>query len=459
MRDLTLLILLILCSDLGAQELKNGRVEILNSRSVTVLRKDTTPITILRGDVILRNSDGIFKCDSARWWRKQDRFKAFGNIHFIGDNGLTIQSKELDYHQGIADLQGNVILKQDDQILEAPRLLYDTNNEIGSFNDGGKVISNDGELTATRGTYEARNKLFLFRDKIRAITTDYIIDCDIMKQYPEESIYIIASDGTAKSESGELSFGSAHIDNKNNISSFFNGVIGKDLKMGFSADSLYKMDHNEVTRLFGDSLNPAKWINFSNDTMEIHSEFINHTPELTIARNDVFTFQNKLITNSENLSWNSKDSILILWENATTWSNNYQVISDSLKYFFRNKRFKDSIYGTGRINLSSKPDSSVMTDEMAGKSLVGFLSNGQIETLIVKGNAAALIHPETDKSSNITCSEIELNFKENNLKSIRFIQAPQGEIKGLESNVQHLPNYENRWTSYASRIDFMSGRK
>ena len=92
-----------------------------------------------------------------------------------------------------------------------------------------------------------------------------------MKQYPEESIYIIASDGTAKSESGELTFGSAHIDNKNNISSFFKGVIGKDLKMGFSADSLYKMDHNEVTRLFGDSLNPAKWINFSNDTMEILS--------------------------------------------------------------------------------------------------------------------------------------------------------------------------------------------
>tara|TARA_B110000008_G_C16959476_1_gene559557 strand:+ start:342 stop:1721 length:1380 start_codon:yes stop_codon:yes gene_type:complete len=459
MRAIIPFYLFILCFDLGAQELKNGRVEILSSRSVTVSRKDTTPITILRGDVILRNNDGIFKCDSARWWRKYDRFTAFNNIRFIGDNGLTIRSEKLDYHKGIADLKGNVFLKQDDQTLETPRLLYDTKNEIGSFNNGGKVMSNDGELTAIKGEYVAKNKLFLFREQIRAITSDYIISCDIMKQYPEKSIYIISSDGTAQSESGTLSFGSAHIDNKNKISSFFKGVIGKDTQMGFSADSLYKMDKNEVTRLFGDSMNRAKWINFNNDTMEIHSDFIDHTPELTMAKIDVFTFQNELITNSENLSWNSQDSILILWQNATTWSNNYQVISDSLKYFFRSGDSKDSIYGTGKINLSSKPDSVMIADEMSGKRLIGFLSDGHIETLILRGNAAALIHPETNKSSNITCSEIKLSFKENDLKSIRFIQGPQGEIKSADSNEQHLPNYENRWKSHSSRIDFMSGRK
>ena len=221
MRAIIPFYLFILCFDLGAQELKNGRVEILSSRSVTVSRKDTTPITILRGDVILRNNDGIFKCDSARWWRKYDRFTAFNNIRFIGDNGLTIRSEKLDYHKGIADLKGNVFLKQDDQTLETPRLLYDTKNEIGSFNDGGKVMSNDGELTAIKGEYVAKTKLFLFREQIRAITSEYIINCDIMKQYPEKSIYIISSDGTAQSESGTLSFGSAHIDNKNKISSFF----------------------------------------------------------------------------------------------------------------------------------------------------------------------------------------------------------------------------------------------
>jgi hypothetical protein len=130
-----------------------------------------------------------------------------------------------------------------------------------------------------------------------------------------------------------------------------------------------------------------------------------------------------------------------------------------LKYFFRNGDSRDSIYGTGKIHLSSKPDSVGSADEMSGKSLIGFLSDGHLETLILRGNAAALIHPETSKSSNITCSEIKLNFKENDLKSIRFIQGPQGEIKSVDSNEHHLPNYENRWKSHSSRIDFMSGRK
>ena len=108
MKFLKILFFTILCSSIQAQEAKNQRIEIVSSGSVTVNSKDSATVTILTKNVTLKNSDGLFKCDSARWWRDYDYFKAFGNVRFIGNNQMQIISDILDYNKGIADIRGNV---------------------------------------------------------------------------------------------------------------------------------------------------------------------------------------------------------------------------------------------------------------------------------------------------------------------------------------------------------------
>jgi len=106
MKFLKILIFTIPCLSIQAQEAKNQRIEIVSSGSVTVNSKDSATVTILTKNVILRNSDGLFKCDSARWWRDYDYFKAFGNVQFIGNNQMQIISDILDYSKGLADIRG-----------------------------------------------------------------------------------------------------------------------------------------------------------------------------------------------------------------------------------------------------------------------------------------------------------------------------------------------------------------
>ena len=102
------------------------RVDLLQSASVTVQRTSTGPVTILRGNVALRNREGTFYCDSARWWRKDDRFLAYGHIRYRGKKGVRISSTTLDYSQGVAVLRGQVVLEHEGQVLRTPSLRYDT---------------------------------------------------------------------------------------------------------------------------------------------------------------------------------------------------------------------------------------------------------------------------------------------------------------------------------------------
>ena len=459
MKFLKILIFTILYSSIQAQEVKSQRIEIVSSGAVTIDNKDSATVTILTKNVILRNSDGLFKCDSARWWRDYDYFKAYGNVQFIGNNQMQIISNILDYNKGLADLKGNVKLTRGNQTLNTPQLIYDTKNEIGSFKSGGTVFSNDGKLESLEGIYEAKKELFLFDKNVKAVTEGYNIECNSLLHYPESSIYIIPGSGKAFKDDETLNFGAAHIDNNSDISIFYKGARGSDSKMEFFADSLFKKDDNKLSELYGTVANPAKWSDFSNDTLEIYSSQIVNTPELTTAENGVYTFQNEIITHSKSLIWNSKDSILKMWGTSTTWTDGYQVISDSVKYFFRNKNLKDSIFGIGHINLSSEPDSSGLVDEMSGVFFYGFLNEKNLETLFLSGNAAALIHPEDKSATNVKSAKIQLNFKEGSLGSIKFIKGPEGEVQQDNTDQGHLPNYEDRWKNQDPRIEFMSGLK
>jgi hypothetical protein len=96
---------------------------------------------------------------------------------------------------------------------------------------------------------------------------------------------------------------------------------------------------------------------------------------------------------------------------------------------------------------------------MSGVFFYGFLNDDNLETLILSGNTAALIHPEDKSATSIQSAKVQLNFEKGSLGSIKFIKGPEGEVQQDNTDQEHLPNYENRWESQDPRIDFMSGLK
>jgi hypothetical protein len=451
--------LLVVLSWTAFGQLRPGqRVDLLHSASVTVKRTQSGPLTILRGEVALKNRDGIFYCDSAHWRRKEDVFVAFGNVRYQGKDGVKLRSQFLDYSKGIAFLRGDVVLVHKGQTLKTPTLRYDTQAETGQFNQGGEIETEDGRLTCQSGRYSAAEEHFIFSGNVHAVTEDYILDCPKMEQWPNQHRYFLPLGGHAKTEHGAMEFGEARLQTDPKISQFYHGVKGVDSLIQFRADSLYQIDAVSQTELYGKST-AAQWADWGPDSMEIHGMVIVRTEDWAQADGDVSTFAQGTVSHSDAMRWNATDSILNLFGLPVVWAEDYQVCADTLRFYLHYQPDLDSIYGHGLVHLSKEVD-SLRSDEMAGTLLSGFMSQQKMKRLRIQGNAQALFHPDPQRSSQILSAEIFLLFEDGRLEEVQFVKGPQGEVtSAVAGNSTHLPGHRPTRAQRPFRMDAISGLK
>ncbi len=434
------------------------RVDLLYSKSVTVQRTYSGPITMLRGDVALRTKEGTFYCDSARWWRKENRFLAYGHIRYRGNQGLRLRSHTLDYQQGMALLGGGVVLEHDGQVLRTPSLRYDTELEIGTFQGGGEMESPDGTLTSRSGKYLAKEAYFYFEGDVHAVTEEYILDASAMEQWPDQHRYRIPKGGKATTERGWLRFGAAEIRTQPKVGQFYDGVTGVDASQQFRADSLVQVDAAQRTELY-EGKTRAQWADWSEDSLEIHAGLIVRTHDSARAEHEVHTFSRGMVSLSEFMNWTVSDSVMVLRGNPHVWAQEYLVHADTLRFYLNTQPDVDSLYGRGRVHVGKALD-SLRHDEMAGGTLIGRIFHKKMEHVMLRGNAQALFHPDKRRVSHIQCAEIALEFQAGKLDRVQFIQGPQGDVHGAQSMPgEHLPGFRLDATQRPLRMEAISGLK
>ena len=465
MKRLVAVFLCLLGLSAHAQLRPGQRVDILRSGSITVKRTDNGPVTILRGDVALKNRDGVFYCDSARWWRKDDRFVAFGQVRYQGNEGVRLRSQHLDYSKGIAFLRGNVVLVHKGQTLKTPTLRYDTEAETGQFLQGAEIETEDGTLTCQSGRYSASEEHFVFEGKVHAVTESYVLDCPKMEQWPSQHRYYVPKPGIAQSKvtsgdsyrlRGFMRFGRAWMwsSSDGQSSAFSKGVEGMDSTIQFSADSLYRFEGEQ--ELFGGS-ESAQWSDWTGDSLEIHGAYIFKDEWMAQAKGQVETFARGLVCRSNSMEWLKADSLLNFSGQPLVWTDEYVLRSDTLRWFQHHPSGLDSLYGSGQVHIS-KPVDSLRFDEMAGNFLYGFLEDAGMKSLEIKGNAQALFQPDSERSSNIQCADIVLEFEDGQLKRVRFNKGPQGQVSDPTPS-QHLPGFTGETAQRPARMVAISGLK
>jgi len=95
---------------------------------------------------------------------------------------------------------------------------------------------------------------------------------------------------------------------------------------------------------------------------------------------------------------------------------------------------------------------------MAGNFLYGFLEDAGMKSLEIKGNAQALFEPDSERSSNIQCADIVLEFEDGQLKRVRFNKGPQGQVSDPTPS-QHLPGFTGETAQRPARMVAISGLK
>ena len=141
---------------------------------------DSTKLTIVTGDVKLRQGTALFYCDSCVINSRTNIFEAWGKVHINDSDTANIYSNHLRYlmDKKLAYLDGNVKLTDGKATLTTPDLEYDMETNIGTYKNGGKVVNKKSVLTSQEGYYYADLKDVYFKKNVLLKDPAYNIDTD-----------------------------------------------------------------------------------------------------------------------------------------------------------------------------------------------------------------------------------------------------------------------------------------
>lgn len=157
-------------------------VEILDyTRQLTFKTiDDTTRLTIIVGNVKMRQGTSLFFCDSCVMNRNAKVFEAWGNVRIVDADTATVTSNHLRYltDKKIAYFDGNVRMTDGKAVLTTPDLEYNMETNTGAYIHGGRVVNGKSVLTSQEGLYFADLKDVYFKKDVVLKDPAYNIDTD-----------------------------------------------------------------------------------------------------------------------------------------------------------------------------------------------------------------------------------------------------------------------------------------
>jgi len=430
------------------------------------------------GYVVL-DLDGVtLSCDSAYIYDKSKNFEAFSNVHINQGDSIHLYGDYLIYShkKREANLENDVMFKDNDMTLKSNLVTYDLESSIGSYVGGGTITSrkNQNTLSSKVGTYDSENEMFYFKKDVKLSNPDYTVVSDTLNYgnsseiayfygptvitgkdseiYCENGWYNtqneicqFSKNAVISSENKELKGDSIHYNGTLKIGQAFRNVSISDSVDNFTITGNYGFHHQELDSSY--VVGKALFVQeFDSDSLFLHADTLlaqkdsaNHS--LIKAFHGVKFFKTDMQGKSDSLVWLNQDSVLHMFYNPIIWNNESQMVADTISIKMSNGKLKE-LYARKKAMLISDKGASKY-DQIKGRSLTGKFSQNELKTLVVNGNGQAVYYPVEEKDSiktikgvnKIECSDIVLYLNENNIQKISFLTAPQGAFLPLNKAV------------------------
>lgn len=439
-------------------------VEILNSNMM--LSQDD--FRRLIGDVRLRHKEMYMICDSAHYYEKTRIVKAYSNIHIHKGDTLHIYGDYLLYNSDTeqAELEDNVLLIDRETKLYTDHIYYDMVNEVARYNTGGRILNNENVLTSIIGIYYSEPEIFHFKDSVKLVDPDYTMYSDtlVYNSKTETAFFLGPSEIFGDSLYAKCEKG--WYDTKNKVSLLRQNAMIDNEKQVISGDSLYYEDErgygsayynvtiNDRTRdiiIKGNKswyhrepedfmvTDSAQFIQASEDDfLYLHADTLwsvergdsTGDNQLLRAWYGVRIFSNNLQAKCDSLSYSSTDSIVRLYDSPVLWSDQNQLMADSIFLFIRNDEIdRMELYGSAFV--IEKVDTTRF-NQIRGTILTGYFRDNEIYRIQVKGNAENIYYA-VDEGTLVgvnqgTCASMDIYLQEGKIKDIYMFQGPDGSL-------------------------------
>lgn len=197
------------------------------------LKKDSvTELQMLAGNVFLEQGTTKFYCDSAVINPSTGLVEAFGNVHINDADSIHTYAQYLIYYSNEkkAYLKKNVRLTDGKGVLTTNDLEYDTNLKIGTYTNGGKVVSDNTVLTSKEAIYYGDMKDVYFKKDVRMKDPEYDLETDSLLFNTDSRIATFITKTRIVSDSGrrDITTSEGYYDMKNKLARFGRRPVIKD---------------------------------------------------------------------------------------------------------------------------------------------------------------------------------------------------------------------------------------
>ena len=216
-----------------------------------------TSLQTIAGDVRLREGLTIFTCDSAIINKRTHELEAFGNIHINQQDSIHAYSQYLKYigQERIAHLKKDVRLTDKKGTLYTQALDYDLKTNIGTYQNGGRVVNGKTILTSDEGVYYADTKDVFFKKNVHLVDPKYNIWSDSLQYNTETQVVnFITQTHIRNKDGGNIYTSSGNYDLKNGKAFFGNRTIFVDSTRTYVADIVAIDEASKTAQLQGNAV-------------------------------------------------------------------------------------------------------------------------------------------------------------------------------------------------------------
>lgn len=444
----------------------------------------------LLGNVEMKHQNSLIYCDSAHFYRAENRAQLFGRVRIEDvEDPITTTSAyaEYDGNTKVAKLRNNVVFTNLETTLYTDYLDYNRETNVATYFNDGKVVDSTNVLTSERGVYEVSLERITFRQNVVLVNPDYtmktnnLIYLTIPKTSETKGLTNIVSKEGYKLDAQKGSF----YDTQQKQFRFFDGIVEteesriKAQELFYDEAKAYYEGKEDVRVLnkerqvevygdFGKYWEDRKYSlvhgnalvrkYFEKDTLFMIADTLiskdseADTAKFLLAFNSIKLTKTDLAGIADSLVYNYSDSSIRLFQDPVMWNQKSQISADSMVFYIANEEL-DRVYMKDKA-FAIMTDTLLNYNQMKGRQMTGYFSEGQMESLVIEGNGESLYFALeadtlTQGVNRILSANIKLTFVDGAIRKSNFGIRPDGKF----TPVQKIDEKVSRLDGFTWRIE------
>lgn len=445
---------------------KKTKVYLEHANTLSFDKEVMADAQVLNGDVCFRHDSSYMYCDSAYFFEKTNSLEAFSNVRMEQGDTLFVYGDYLFYdgNAQIAYLRNNVRMENRQVTLFTDSLNYERIANIGYYFDGGLIVDSLNELSSFYGQYSPATKLAIFNDSVRLENPNFTLYSDTLHYNTDTKLSTILGPSVIVSDSGVIhsSLGwyntidnTAMLLDRSEITSGNKILIGDsiayDRDAGFGEvfgsmsieDTLQNVMlrgnygyYNEKTG-YAFATDSASFLEYSQgdtlylraDTLEMMT--IDSTYREVKAFYGVRFFRTDIQGVCDSMQFNSRDSILYMYNDPVIWNEQYQLYGDTILLYMNDSTIDHA--HVKQFAFAIQELDTAYYNQLKGNDLKAYFNGQAVRQIDVEGNAESIFYPIENDGSMVGLNATKSGYltiwvKDNKLEKLKIWPSPVGSM-------------------------------